>query len=116
MPKITQVINGSVANPRRVAAGRRNRALRRGLTDAGRERLRESASRFQPWRFATGPKSDEGKRQVARNGKARQVGQLSFRERRALLAELTADLREFEQLREEFAGQSEKIPSHQSDK
>lgn len=116
MPEVAQDIKASVANPRRVVAGRRNRALRLGLTDAGRERLRESTSRFQPWRFATGPKSLAGKRQVAKNGKVRQHGPLSFRERRALLAELTADLREFEQLREEFAGQSKKIPSHQSDK
>lgn len=99
MPEVTQDIKASVANPRRVVAGRRNRALRHGLTDAGRERLRDSTSRFQPWRFASGPKSDAGKRQVATNGKVRQIGLLSFRERRALMAELSADLGTFRQLR-----------------
>jgi|GEM_PF-2357916 len=98
----------AMPNPRRVAAGGRNRALRRGLTEAGRERLRNSTLRFRPWRFATGPKSDEGKRQVATNGKVRQVGTLSLRERRALMAELTADLREFRKLRGQVAGQSGK--------
>src|SRR5207244_2524112 len=43
-------------NPRRVAAGRRNRALREGLTEAGRRRLRETALRHRPWPYSTGPK------------------------------------------------------------
>lgn len=108
MPDIALDVEATVRNPRRVAAGRRNRELRRGLTDAGRERLRESTSRYQPWRFATGPRTDEGKRQVATNGKVRQIGSLSVRERRALMAELTADLKEFRQLRGQVAGKSEK--------
>ena len=99
MREIAQDIEATARNPRRVVAGRRNRALRRGLTDAGRERLRESTSRFQPWRFSTGPKSDAGRRQVAANGKVRQMGLLSVRERRVLMAELTADLETFRQLR-----------------
>lgn len=104
MPEVAHDIEATVRNPRRVVAGRRNRALRRGLTDAGRERLRDSTSRYQPWRFATGPKSDEGKRQVATNGKVRQIGLLSVRERRALMAELTADLGVFRLLRGRVAG------------
>lgn len=94
----------ALPNPHRVAAGRRNRALRQGLTEAGRERLRQSALRFKPWRLATGPKSAGGKAQVVKNGKVRQIGQLSIRERRALLAALMADLlalrRTHRQLRE----------------
>lgn len=102
------LIEPDVANPRRAAAGRINRSLRRGLTEAGRQRLRESALRYQPWRFSTGPTSDAGKRQVATNGKVRQVGPISFRERRALMAELTADLGEFRKLRERVTGRSGK--------
>ena len=104
MAEVVRDIKANAPNPRRVVAGRRNRALRRGLTDAGRERLRESTSRFQPWRFSTGPKSVAGRRQVATNGKVRQVGPISFRERRALMAELTADLGVFRLLRGRVAG------------
>lgn len=116
MPELAQEIEATVRNPRRVAAGRRNRELRRGLTDVGRERLRESTLRFQPWRFAKGPKTDAGKRQVATNGKVRQLGSLSVRERRALMAELTADLGAFRELRGLVPGPSEKKPAHQTDK
>ena len=77
-----------VPNPKRVAAGKRNRALWRGLTDAGRERLRQSAMRNQPWRFSTGPRTEAGKAKVARNGKVRQLGPLSVRELRAELGRL----------------------------
>jgi hypothetical protein len=75
-------------NPRRVAAGKRNRALRRGLTEAGRQRLREAALRSQAWKHSTGPKTPEGKARAAANGKKRQLGPLSVREIRADLAGL----------------------------
>ena len=48
-------------NPRRVAAGKRNRAKRKGLTPEGRGKLRQSALRHKPWRFSSGPKTPEGK-------------------------------------------------------
>ena len=76
-------------NPRRVAAGRANRAKWKGFTPEGLERLRAAALRHQPWRFATGPRTEAGKAVAARNGKKRQLGPLSVRE---LLSEL-ADLR-----------------------
>ena len=82
----------SSPNPRRVAAGRRNRTLRRGLTEAGRERLRLSALRTQPWRFATGPNSPAGKQQSVKNGRIRQQHAMSVREQRASVAALVADL------------------------
>lgn len=78
----------SVPNPRRVAAGKRNRAKRRGLTAEGRERLRQSARLSQPWRYATGPRTPEGKARAARNGKARQTGERSTREMTNELVEL----------------------------
>ena len=66
-------------NPNRVRAGRLNRLKRQGLTPAGRERLRQAALRNRPWRFATGPRTPEGKARVAANAKAGQQGPKSVR-------------------------------------
>lgn len=52
------------------------------LTDAGRERLRAAAQLHRPWRHSTGPRTPEGKRKVAQNGRKRQRGALSMRQRR----------------------------------
>ena len=69
-------------NPRRVAAGRRNRLRRKGLTPEGRERLRLAAVANRPWIHSTGPRTAAGKARVALNGKKRiQLGHLSVRER-----------------------------------
>ena len=75
-------------NPKRVAAGRGNQFKRKGLSPAGREKLRQTALKHQPWRFSTGPRTPEGKAKVALNGKRRQVGPKSVRELRAELSEL----------------------------
>jgi hypothetical protein len=75
-------------NPRRVAAGRLNRLKRRGLTPAGRERLRLLALAGRPWEQATGPRTPQGKARSALNGKARQQGGRSVREVRALFGGL----------------------------
>jgi len=71
-----------VKNPRRVLAGRLNRRKWKGLTAAGRQRLREAALRNRPWEHSTGPRTLEGKRRSAVNGKRRQKGTASVRERR----------------------------------
>jgi hypothetical protein len=73
-------------NPRRVMAGRRNRALRGPLTEAGRQRLRAAALQHRPWQWATGPRSATGKRRAAANGKLRQTDASSVREVRAEVA------------------------------
>src|SRR5947209_11587459 len=91
-------------NPKRVAAGRRNRALRQGLTEAGRQRLRESALRHRPWEHATGPRTPAGKARSAANGRVRQFGPRSIREIRGDLAELRGllqDMRSARRLAEE---------------
>ena len=75
-------------NPRRVAAGKANRQKRRGLTPAGRERLRQAALANRAWLASTGPRTPEGKARAARNGKARQKGGQSVREVRRSLAEV----------------------------
>ena len=84
-------------NPRRVAAGKRNRLKRGPTTAAGRERLRRAALQNQPWYYSTGPKTPEGKAKAALNGKVRQKGPRSVRELRRDLApfyELLNEMRE----------------------
>lgn len=83
-------------NPKRVAAGKRNRRLWAGHTPAGLERLRACALRERPWERATGPRTAAGKARAAANGKVTQKGPKSVREIRAGLAELmelVADMR-----------------------
>lgn len=48
-------------SPRKLAAIRRNLMKAGKLTEAGRQRLRESAQRNRPWEKSTGPKSTKGK-------------------------------------------------------
>lgn len=43
------------------------RQHRRGLSEEGRERLREAAQRHRPWEHATGPNTPEGKARSSRN-------------------------------------------------
>ena len=81
-------------NPRRVAAGKRNRAKRQGLTAEGREKLRQQALVCQPWRQATGPRTPEGKARAAQNGKVRQTGALSTRALAVELADLQRLMRD----------------------
>ena len=54
-------------NPKRVAAGRLNRMKSKGLTPAGREKLRQSALQRKPWLHSTGPRTPEGKARAAQN-------------------------------------------------
>ena len=77
-------------NPRRSAAGKLNRAKRKGITPAGREKLRQTAQKNKPWRFSTGPRTPEGKAKVAESCRSRRKGEKSVRELRAELGETTA--------------------------
>jgi hypothetical protein len=82
-------------NPRRVAAGKRDRRKRRGLTPEGRARLRQAALAGRPWLHATGPKTAAGKARVAENGRRGPGGEPSARAVRrqlAALAGLAADM------------------------
>jgi hypothetical protein len=97
-------------NPRRVAAGQRNRARRKGLTPAGRERLRQAALKHRPWRFSTGPRTAAGKANVAASCKARQKGPRSVRELRRDLAELRALMAEMRACRQAAAGATPACP------
>ena len=77
-------------NPRRVAAGKLNRAKRKGLTPEGRERLRQAALKNRPWQFSTGPRTPEGKAKAALNPQKQQLGPLSVRAIKRGLADLRA--------------------------
>lgn len=95
----TELASKAAPNPRRVAAGKRNRAKRKGLTSEGRQRLRELASEHQPWMKSTGPKTIPGKAKAAANGKRRQADRLSVRQLRAELAAVRSKVRELTALR-----------------
>lgn len=58
-------------NPKRVAAGRSNRALRPPLSKLSRQKLRDAALANKPWKHSTGPRTVDGKQRVARNGRNR---------------------------------------------
>src|SRR5262249_37865589 len=81
-------------NPRRVAAGKRNRAKRQGLTPQGRTKLRQSALAARPWQNATGPRTPEGKARAAQNGKVRQTAEVSTRAIARELAEVNRLMRD----------------------
>jgi hypothetical protein len=91
---------GPAPNPKRVAAGRRNRALRGPLTPEGREKLRQAALRNQPWQHSTGPRTPAGRAQSRINGKkGSQKGPLSVREVRAALADVRELIHQMREVR-----------------
>ncbi len=59
----------------------------RSLSPEGRERLRAAALRDQPWKHSTGPRTARGRAQSVVNGKRRQKGPISVRERRRQVAD-----------------------------
>ena len=97
----------SYPNPNRVAAGKRNRLKRKVLSKEGRQKLREAALVNRPWRFATGPRTPEGKSRAAANGKKRQKGKQSVRELRAEVAGVQALLQSLRQTQISYATRNE---------
>lgn len=87
-------------NPKRVAAGRLNRAKREGLTPEGREKLRRLALENQPWQHSTGPRTPEGKARIRASNKARQKGPLSIGAIRAELVEYRSLMNAMREARE----------------
>jgi hypothetical protein len=86
------------ADPRRVEVGRRNRVKWKGITAAGLERLRLSALEHRPWRFATGPRTPEGRARCADNGRRRCRGDVSIPQARAEVARAMALLDDMAEL------------------
>jgi hypothetical protein len=72
---------------------------RRGLTPAGRERLRQMALANQPWRFSTGPRTAAGKARAAANGRRRTQGTYSIRELRCVVADIGSIISQMRDLR-----------------
>jgi hypothetical protein len=80
---MTEAATTAVPSLRRIAAGKQNVLKRKKFTAEGLARLRAVALANQPWRFSTGPRTVEGKRRSAANGRARQKGSQSVRQLRA---------------------------------
>jgi hypothetical protein len=97
-------IRRSSPNPRRVAAGRKNRLRRGPLTDEGRQLLRLTALRNKPWRFSTGPRTAAGKASSSANGRWRQKSKQSQRQLRAAVADVWAMLAEMRDCRRLVGG------------
>lgn len=91
--------HGGAPNPRRVAAGKLNRAKWKGISPAGMRRLRRAAAANQPWLHATGPRTAAGKVKAARNGSFKQVGPKSVRSVKRELHELRGLLNEMQAAR-----------------
>ena len=92
-------LSSTMPNPRRVAAGKLNCLKRGPLTTEGRERLRQAAFANRPWDYTTGPKTAAGKARSSQNGKLRQKGEKSVREKKAELAEIHNLVKSMETLR-----------------
>ncbi len=56
-----------IKNPRRIAAGKRNRARAAPITDATRQKLRDAIFANKPWLRSTGPRSPAGKAKTSKN-------------------------------------------------
>jgi hypothetical protein len=67
-------------NPKRVAAGKRNRQRWKGFTEDGLDRLQQSALANRPWTSSTGPRTAKGKTRSTANNKKQQLGPKSVRE------------------------------------
>lgn len=98
-------------NPKRVLAGRKNRALRGPLTPAGRERLGASARAHRPWDHATGPRSAAGKARSAANGTHAQKHAVSTRQVERDLAAIRAVVDQARALRLRIAAGAKSGPS-----
>ena len=99
----SELVSKPAKNPKRVAAGKLNRARRKGLSAKGRERIRQAAIRNRPWLYSTGPTSEAGKAQAKANGKRRQLGVFSVHELRADLQEIKTLVQSMVELRSGLA-------------
>ena len=104
--------NQSTSSPSklRVAAGKLNQLKRGKLSSEGRQLLREAALANQPWTRSTGPRTPEGKKRSAANGRWRQKGSRSMRELLAELAEVSVMLQDLRDLRVAATGSGESTP------
>ena len=78
-------------------------AKRRGLSDAGREKLRQAALANRPWEHSTGPKTIAGKAISSAKGRSRQIGPQSIRELRGELTEVHLLIGQMQAMRGDLA-------------
>lgn len=88
-------------NPRRVAAGRRNRAKRGPVSDATRQLLSAAAKKTRPWEKSTGPKTESGKAKTSQNRRGK--GQKPATEDPPLIAHATELLGHMASVRRQMA-------------
>ena len=98
-------------NPRRVIAGIANFRKRRGLTPEGRLKLQEAARFHQPWVDSTGPRSAEGKANVALNGRKTKRGYTGVRAMRREISSVNAMICQMQGTRAEVISALSKLPS-----
>jgi hypothetical protein len=84
-------IGAAPKNARRQAAGKRNQTLRRGLSEAGRERLRAAARNYRPWQYSTGPRTPTGKAIAAANSLGRDASTTQLRDSAQALKHTSGD-------------------------
>ena len=89
----------AVSIPQQATTQDHHGRARRLPSVVARERWRQSALATRPWERSTGPRTAAGKAQVALNGKTRQKGEKSYREKRAEMAEISQLLTNMEALR-----------------
>lgn len=88
----------------RQRAGQKNWQKRRPWSAEDRQRQRQNCLRSQPWRYATGPRTPEGKEQARRNGYRHLPNPQSLRQlRRGVREETDAMISVMAELRAVFA-------------
>lgn len=75
------------SQPAQKIAGQPPSSKSREISEQRRQELREAALARRFWEYSTGPRTPEGKLRSAANGKARQKGKHTVRERQAMLAD-----------------------------
>ena len=88
----------SPPSPRRVIAGKIN-IKRRKQTCVDREKLRAAILLRQPWRLATGPRTEEGKTKSALNGRKTKRGFTGVRAMKREIKVVNSMLREMREAR-----------------
>jgi hypothetical protein len=83
-----------------VAAGKRNRSLRKSLSAEGKRRLREAALKHKPWTRSTGPRTSKGKAKSAQNGRWRQADDQSIREIKRELSDVAELIEQMRTIKE----------------
>ena len=88
-------------NPRRVAAGRRNAAMRLPWTAEQKAAARGRIYKTKPWQHATGPRTAEGKAKASRNAVKTDAASKECREAKLATADINDLIRMSLELRDQ---------------